>query len=90
MPLTMSFLIPSFFSIAKNDATISKPIKEKLFKSVFVMCTAPFKTGSCISVDGYSGTVQSMNLFYVKLKNYRRTIYMPTSNLYDKVIEETD
>ncbi|KAL6121471.1 hypothetical protein NUSPORA_01609 [Nucleospora cyclopteri] len=84
----MSFLFPSLFAIARNDNSMGKPIREKLVKSVFVICTAPFSKGNKISVDGYSGTVEGMNLFYLKLRNYKRVIYIPTSFVYDKIIEK--
>ncbi|ORD97880.1 hypothetical protein A0H76_874 [Hepatospora eriocheir] len=65
----------------------SNDLQNKLHKSLFVMLTVPFIRGDSIKIDCFKGSVISMNLFYLKLKNKNNTIYIPTSFIYDKVIE---
>ena len=74
--------------IAKAD--ISKPLAQKISRSLFVLCTAPFSRGSKVSIDKYDGVVQKYDIWYVKLKNKNRTIFLPTSFIYDKIIEVYD
>lgn len=72
----------------KSD--ISKPLTQKVCKSLFVMYTAPFSKGSKVSIDRFDGVVQSVNLWYVKLKSKGKSVFMPTSFIYDKIIEVYD
>ncbi|ORD94857.1 hypothetical protein ECANGB1_2059 [Enterospora canceri] len=81
-------LAPAF--LGKGNADISKSIREKVYRSLFVYATRPFGLGSRISVENYSGTVAGVNLLYVKLRNRRQTIYVPTSFIYDKIIIENN
>lgn len=81
-------LVPAMFS--SDNKEISKSIRDKLYKSVVVLTTRPFSIGSLISIEGYSGKVENINLMYVKLRSYKRSIYIPTSFIYDKIITETE
>ena len=70
-----------------TNSEITKPLMQKIYKSVLVLYTAPVYTGRKVVIDKYSGIVQDMNLWYVKLKSQNRIIFIPTSYVYDKVIE---
>lgn len=60
---------------------------QKIYKSFIVLCTAPLSIGRKVSVDRYEGVVQNMGLWYVKLRSRSRQVYIPTSFIYDKIIE---
>lgn len=81
-------LISTLFSTSNDD--IQKSIKGRLYKSFLVYFTKPFTYGSKICIDRYCGRVQSINLMYIELKDYKKTIYIPTSFVYDKVIIKYD
>lgn len=75
-----------------NNAEVTKPLSQKIFKSIFTLYTAPFGRGDNISIEKYSGIVQYMNMWYVKISTttnskYKKSIYIPTSYIYDKTIE---
>jgi hypothetical protein len=70
-----------------TNTEITKPLMQKIYKSVLVLYTAPVYCGRKVVIDKYSGIVQDMNLWYVKLKSKNRSIFIPTSFIYDKVIE---
>ncbi|OQS53733.1 hypothetical protein EHP00_753 [Ecytonucleospora hepatopenaei] len=78
------------FITKTNNADLTKVLKDKMYKSAFVYITKPFAVGSKITIEGnsssYSGTVEDVNLFYVKLREYRKETFVPTSFIYDKVI----
>ncbi len=69
------------------DNSFHKEIQNKILKSAFVLFTVPFKRGNKVKIDKYSGSVQSINLFYMKLNNRSRNIYIPTSFIFDEIIE---
>lgn len=69
------------------NSEITKPLMQKIYKSFIVLYTAPLSIGRKVSVDRYEGVVQNMSLWYVKLKSRSRHIYIPTSFIYDKVVE---
>ena len=69
------------------NSEISKPLTQKIYKSFIVLYTASFSIGKKIFVEKYQGIVQNLNLWYLKLKTKNSTVYMPTSFIYDKIIE---
>lgn len=69
------------------NSVITRPLMQKIYKSFIVLCTAPLSIGKKVSVDRYEGVVQNMSLWYVKLKSRCRHVYIPTSFIYDKIIE---
>lgn len=74
-----------------SNTDLTKVLKEKVFRSAFVYTTRPFALGNKITIEGqgnqtYSGTVTDINLLYVRLHDYKREIYIPTSFIYDKII----
>ena len=90
------YFYPMFLNFLKimlrsNNTDVSKTLKDKLYKSAFVYMTRPFSVGSKISIENtngqaYSGNVQDVGILYVKLRDYKRTVYVPTSFIYDKII----
>lgn len=84
-------MLPGLFNPFKQNnlasSEITKPLVQKIYKSFIVLYTAPLSVGRKISVDRYEGVVQNMNLWYVKLRSRSRHIYIPTSFIYDKIVE---
>ncbi len=72
------------------NSEITKPLMQKIYKSILVLYTSPIQTGKKIAVDRYSGVVKDINLWYVKLQTSKRSIFIPTSFIYDKIIETQD
>ncbi|KAI5151391.1 hypothetical protein ENBRE01_2107 [Enteropsectra breve] len=70
-----------------GNSDISRPLTQKLYKSMIVLCTSPLKAGTQTSIDKYSGIVKSTSLWYCQLRSKNKRIYIPTSFIYDKIIE---
>lgn len=87
--MLLKFLNP-FKQNNVTNSEITKPLMQKIYKSFLVLYTAPIFTGKKVSVDKYSGVVQDINLWYVRLKSNNKAIFIPTSFIYDKVIETQD
>lgn len=81
-----SFFKPFRYGIVKNPE-VTKPLTQKVFRSLVVLCSAPFARGDKITVDRYTGVVQRMDLWYLKIRRTGRVVYIPTSFIYDKTIE---
>jgi len=73
-----------------TNSEITKPLMQKIYKSALVLYTSPLQVGKKIAVDRYAGVVQNINLWYIKLQSNRRSIFIPTSFIYDKIIETQD
>lgn len=70
-----------------TSTEITKPLMQKIYKSLIVLYTSPITTNQNITIDRYAGTVKSVNLWYVTLVSKQKRIYIPTSFIYDKIIE---
>lgn len=66
---------------------ITKPLVQKIYKSFIVLYTSPLYVGRKVTIDKYSGCVANANLWYIKLIDKNRSIYIPTSFIYDKIVE---
>lgn len=73
-----------------TNSEITKPLMQKIYKSFIVLYTAPIVKGKKLAIDKYGGVVQSIDLWYLKLKSQHKTIYIPTSFIYDKIVESMD
>lgn len=81
----------SFFTPLKrgilNNAEVTRPLSQKIYRSFIMLYTAPFSRGDKITVERYTGVVQRMDVWYLKLKSPNKCVYIPTSHIYDKTIE---
>ena len=89
MPMLLKFFNP-FRQNNLTTSEITKPLMQKIYKSILVLYTSPIQIGKKITVDKYAGVVRYINLWYVKLQTNKRSIFIPTSFIYDKVIETQD
>jgi len=69
------------------NTEITKPLMQKIYKSLIVLYTSPISLNQTVAVDRYSGKVKSINLWYTTLVSKHKRIYIPTSFIYDKIIE---
>ncbi len=59
-----------------------------LAAGLMLLVTRPFKVGDSVVVDGFSGTVDEIELFSTRLNTFdNRHIIMPNSSIFGKVIE---
>src|SRR5262245_42063299 len=59
-----------------------------LAAGLMLLVTRPFKVGDAVVVDGFTGTVDEMELFSTRLNTLdNRHIIMPNSSIFGKVIE---
>lgn len=79
-------LRPFKLGIVKNPE-VTKPLTQKIFRSLLVLYSAPFSRGDRVAIDRYTGVVQGMGLWYLKVRGAGRVVYIPTSFIYDKTIE---
>ncbi len=82
----LNFFNPFRLKILTNTE-ISKPLYTKLYKSLLALYTVPFSKGDRVSIDKYSGVVQRIDIWYLKLKSQNRYVFIPTSFIYDQTIE---
>ncbi|KAI4291605.1 hypothetical protein PAPHI01_0879 [Pancytospora philotis] len=70
-----------------GNPEVSRPLSQKVYRSLLMLYTAPFGRGNKITIDRYTGVVQQMDLWYLKLKSQNKCVFIPTSFIYDKTIE---
>lgn len=80
-------LLNLFRRSVTNNQELTRPLSQKIYRSLLMLYTAPFRNGNKVSIDRYSGVVQRMDLWYVKLRSTGKCIFIPTSFIYDKTIE---
>jgi len=83
-------LVNPFGKSILSNPEITKPITQKIYRSILVFYTSPLSRGKKVSIDKYQGIVQNIDLWYVKLKSQNKAIYIPTSFIYDQAIEIFD
>ncbi|KAI5168672.1 hypothetical protein PAEPH01_0318 [Pancytospora epiphaga] len=80
-----------FFSPFKrgilSNSEVTRPLSQKIYRSFIMLYTAPFTKGDKITIERYTGVVQRMDIWYLKLKSINKCVYIPTSHIYDKSIE---
>lgn len=57
------------------------------FKTVYVLSFSPFRIGDKIRVNNKEGVVENIDMQFVVLKNKKCKIFIPTSTVYNSVLE---
>ena len=70
-----------------STSDVARPLAQKLFRGLLVLYTAPFSRGDNVVIDKYQGIVQHMDLWYLRLKSHKKYVFLPTSFVYDRVVE---
>lgn len=73
-----------FFTSAFNN--ITQHFQNIIYRSLMTYISCPFTKGSLISVNGHLGRVKKITLMYLELENNDKTIYIPTSILFNQII----
>lgn len=60
---------------------------DNLYKGTVALSTKPFTIGSTIKIDKYDGVVRNMNIWYLTLERSKGYVYIPSSHVYNSVIE---
>lgn len=81
--VALGALVP-FSKLLKGEFV--KPLGQKVYRSLAVVATAPWKRGSHVRVEGCEGVVRSAGLWFVCLRSVGRAVYVPTSYFYDKPV----
>ncbi|TBU11206.1 putative mechanosensitive ion channel protein [Hamiltosporidium tvaerminnensis] len=85
VPLTLSIISPR--SMFTNDF-FKKEFFANFFKSLYIFAFKPFGINDIVKVHGYEGKVDCLDWFYLRiLKKDKSCVYIPTSSLYNSVIE---
>lgn len=80
-------LLNPFRQSSLTASEVARPLVQKIYKSFIVLYTSPLCPGRRVTIDKYAGCVGSVNLWYVKLVSKHRSVYIPTSFVYDRVVE---
>lgn len=88
-PPMLWFLSPLKAGVIGNPE-VTRPLTQKIYRSLIMLYTSPFGRGDKILVDRYQGVVQGMGMWYLRLKSSNKTVFIPTSFIYDKPIELFD
>eukprot|EP01038_Epipyxis_sp_PR26KG_P014165 gene14165-19006_t len=90
---TIGFDIKPFLSLLSiSGLTLgfaAKDILTNIFAGIFIVFTKPFKRGDIITVNGFKGTVLSLDMRYVKLqcvKDSNKITLIPLSMVYGNAI----
>lgn len=73
-----------FLTNALNN--ITQHFQNIIYRSLMTYISCPFTKGSIISINGHYGKVKKINLMYLELESNNKTIYIPTSILFNQII----
>jgi hypothetical protein len=80
LALSLAILKPS-------TLVLPKTVVDNFYKSLVALSTRPFEVGNRIKIDRYDGVVKDVNFWYLTLEKSRGYVFIPTSHVYDSVIE---
>lgn len=60
---------------------------DNIYRGVVALAVRPFDVGDKIKVDKYDGVVKSVSLWYLTLERGKGYVFIPTSHVYNTVIE---
>lgn len=64
-----------------------KVLTDNFYKGAMAFATCPFGVGDKIKIDKYDGTVRDVNFWYVTLERGKGYAFIPTSHVYNAVVE---
>ncbi|AFM98942.1 hypothetical protein KMI_11g17290 [Encephalitozoon hellem] len=64
-----------------------KVLSDNLYKGAMALATCPFGVGDKIKIDKYDGVVKNISFWYVMLERGKGYVFIPTSHMYNTVVE---
>lgn len=64
-----------------------KVLSDNLYKGAMALATCPFGVGDRIKIDKYDGVVKNISFWYVMLERGKGYVFIPTSHVYNTVVE---
>jgi hypothetical protein len=80
-------LVLSLAILKPSTLVLPKTIVDNFYKSIVALSTRPFEVGNRIKIDRYEGVVRNVSFWYLTLEKSRGYVFIPTSHVYDSVIE---
>lgn len=88
---TPARILPKFVLAAalfrSSGFILPKTLIDNFYKGMVALTTRPFDVGDKIRIDKYDGVVKDINFWYLKLDKGKGYVFIPTSHVYNAVIE---
>ncbi|CAD27019.1 hypothetical protein [Encephalitozoon cuniculi GB-M1] len=84
---TIPGLALSIAMLKPISVIVPKVLTDNLYKGAVALATRPFDVGDRVKVDKYDGVVKDVSLWYVMLERGKGYVFIPTSHIYNAVVE---